>query len=312
MINLFTKWHLIFLFSTITAVLLIVLIFALAFKKKRRVIFWTIMVMFILGVCTHFFRLFFPPPGSAYPWNLRYISLMSICAVHVILFPFLFLSKNKYVRDYIFYGGLFSGLMAMIFTPQDVLDFPLNGLGLLEVIRYFVTHGLLIAPSLLMVASGYHKLNWRRTWAPGFFMVAVVFIILLNDILLVALGIHQNDWASFFDNTTQNTGMVFGPINPDDFYSRVMLWLVPDFLQKAPLDTVWGLSKGDTFYWPVLWAAIPSIIYVGLGAFLVSLLFDAKRFGRDFKVFWLTITFQRKKRREYIKRKPKKLSTIKL
>lgn len=307
--QIFSFEHWAFLVTTLAGVAIVCIIVGIFFRKNKRVTWWTVMTILFLGLLFHFLRIVFPPPGAPYPYNIRYITLMSISASHTVLFPIFFLSKNKYLKDYMVYGGIFSGLCAIIFAPADILNQTLTGLGLVEVWRFFIAHGFLFAAPIIMLIGEHHKLNWRRAWTTGFILLGILCIILINDILLIATGIHQDDLAGLFDPRFRNTGMVYGPQTEDDIWSKVMVALTPDFLKTAPFDTSFGIMKGDKFLLPVLWAIPSALIFMSGGSILLGMIFDAKRFGRDMKVFWYTITFQKSKRIKYSK-ETKKLSTI--
>ena len=71
-----------------------------------------------LGLIAHFTKVYYPPYSTDEARMLRDSWFVNICAGNIALFPFMFWSKNEKIKDYMFYIGVISGLIAL-FYPQE-------------------------------------------------------------------------------------------------------------------------------------------------------------------------------------------------
>lgn len=120
-----------------------------SYKAKYMFLFYLASFNFVL----HFAKLFFSPYNiEFFMFNdlraLRVVSMENICAVNTLVMPFILVSKNKYLKDYLFYIGTLGGLLALLvpvspYTTREVLSF--------DMFRYFVCHLSLVICPLFMV-----------------------------------------------------------------------------------------------------------------------------------------------------------------
>ena len=68
------------------------------------------------------------------------MSLSNLCAVNVVLYPFIIKINNKWLNYYFQFIGIISGIVAIIY-PYELVNF--NAFNI-ESIRYFVTHFILL------------------------------------------------------------------------------------------------------------------------------------------------------------------------
>ncbi len=117
--------------------------------------------LLLFGLLLHFLKAYIPPYSVDEARLLRDAWFVNICGANIALFPFFFLSKNKYVKDYMFYIGVISGLIAL-FYPQE----PIAKLDQLaefwDIVRFYFHHWMLLTVPLLMVLLGHHQLSWKR------------------------------------------------------------------------------------------------------------------------------------------------------
>ncbi|MDE7305962.1 MAG: hypothetical protein K2N33_01090, partial [Clostridia bacterium] len=116
-------------------------------RKSKKVQYWTLFGLLAFNFALHFLKLAFPVyRGRPFPAVLSKCTFENICAVSTLIFPFLFLSKSKAGKDYMFYLGLISGIGAT-FAPM-----PIQGLAFyeLETIRFYICHGGIWTVPLLM------------------------------------------------------------------------------------------------------------------------------------------------------------------
>ena len=178
-----------------------------------------------------------------------------------------------------FYIGVLSGLLATI-MPFDAYNYkPWE----FEAIRFFVAHAILMTAPMLMVLCGHHRLDWRRTWKAPLVLACVMFVIFINDIMLVATGIVPDATVEeVIHGQVRNGAMVYGPAEELESFKHIFLVFTPDIFLTVPF----GPDKGAPFYWPVLWVLVPGFIYITTICFFISLIFDFRRFKNDMRTIF--------------------------
>lgn len=256
------------LFYYIYLVLCVGLFFGLYFalrKKSKKVQYWVLFGFLAFNFVLHFLKLAFPVyVEKGFPGVLRKSSFENICAVSTLIFPFIFLSKSKAGKDYMFYLGTVSGILGCV-APM-----PAMGLNFydLETIRYYICHaGIWIVP-LLMVIFGLHELNYRRIWKTMVIYFAVLCVIIVNEVILIRLGwVDTETMKDFLDANERDMGYAIGL--PDSFrkIGDIVLWMTP----KSWRDP----------YIPILWELFPILIYGGAAWLAMSMYWEHDRFKAD-------------------------------
>ena len=85
---------------------------------KKKVALLALVLAF--GLLLHFLKVYIPPYSVDEARMLRDAWFVNICGANIALFPFFYFCKNRYVKDYMFYIGMLSGLIAL-FYPQEPL-----------------------------------------------------------------------------------------------------------------------------------------------------------------------------------------------
>ena len=99
--------------------------------------------LLVFGLLLHFLKAYIPPYSVDEARLLRDAWFVNICGANIALFPFFFFSKNKYVKDYMFYIGVLSGLIAL-FYPQEPLA-KTDQLGeFWDIVRFYFHHWMLL------------------------------------------------------------------------------------------------------------------------------------------------------------------------
>lgn len=94
----------------------------LYYLLRNRSVFTQKAVLFSLlavGLLLHFLKVYIPPYSVDEARMLRDSWFVNICGANIALFPFMFFSKKDSVKDYMFYIGVLSGLIAL-FYPQEI------------------------------------------------------------------------------------------------------------------------------------------------------------------------------------------------
>ena len=231
-----------------------------------------------LGLIAHFTKVYYPPYSTDEARMLRDSWFVNICAGNIALFPFMFWSKNEKIKDYMFYIGVISGLIAL-FYPQEPMAKLDQAAEQLDIIRFYYHHWMVLAVPLLMVMLGLHTLDYKRIWVAPTGLLLLMLFIILNQLFMSELGfIPLRDRGNFFGIDYKNTSYIWGP-GVNDAIGNVFAIFTPKFFKTVPVGEFAGQEK----YWPWFWIIVPCYVMVTPLAFGLSMIFDHKRFGADMK-----------------------------
>ena len=289
-IQMFNFWY--FFWIVLSAGAIVGLYFGLR-KTKERTQKIVIFSLLIFGLLLHFLKVFFPPYSTDESRMLRDSWFVNICAANIALFPFIYLIKNKYLKEYMFYVGVLSGLIAL-FYPQEPLA-KSDQLGeFWDVLRFYYHHWMLIACPLLMVLFKHHTLSWKRVFCAPVGILLLMLFIILNQFFQSELGfiplrgavgfdhvLHDDYWSAFYDVNWKNTSYIYGPDLPDAI-GQFFSYLCPNFMKTVPV----GPYKGQHKYWPWFWMICPVFVLVTPLAFGLCMIFDHENFKKDVKAFY--------------------------
>lgn len=231
-----------------------------------------ISALLFFSLTIHFLKLLFPPYKDD-PFAIRKITPENICALSTLIFPFVFLSSNKTLKDYMFYMGLISGTLACFF--------PLEAIGknafIFDTIRFYVCHIIITLAPFLMVYTGLHKLDYHRIYKVPISFAIVFCIIMINEVILTHIGLVEYDPEKGY----RNFSMIFGA---NEYIigtplEDVATFFTPDYFLEIPF----GPRAGERQYWPIIWAIFPMFIYVGGLSLLISLPWEKKHIKEDLK-----------------------------
>ena len=251
----------------------------LYFALRNRSLFTQKAVLFGLlafGLLAHFTKVYYPPYSVDEARMLRDSWFVNICGANIALFPFFFWSKNDKVKDYMFYIGVLSGLIAL-FYPQEPIAKVDQSAEQIDIIRFYYHHWMVMAVPLLMVLLGHHKLSYRRLLSAPTGLLLLMLFIMLNQIFQSELGyIPLRDRGDFFGIGYKNTSYIWGPGENDAIGSFLALFTPPIF-KTVPV----GEFAGQIKYWPWFWLIVPVYLIVTPLSFLLSLPFDHKALAAD-------------------------------
>lgn len=261
--------------------LIIVFVFAMVYLSRtvsQRTVFWIITIMLFANFALHFLKQFLPSYLADFPYSLRKSTVENICAVSVVVFPFLFLYGGKYSKDYMYYLGVISGALACL-LPSDAMGRELDNFdAIAELTRYYLCHVPLVVAPLMMVASGMHKLDYHRIWKQPFILYFVLSVIFFNELALKLCGLVPCTWEEFFSRGFRNAAFVFGPPPFVDyvFGSLYRVFIPPFFMFEI---------DSNLYFIPILWLVIPYYIFGSAVYLLISLPFESRHIKIDFLSF---------------------------
>ena len=274
-IAMFNGWY--FFWLILSAGALVGLYFALrnaSVKVQKGVLFG----LLAFGLLLHFLKVYIPPYSVDEARMLRDSWFVNICGANIALFPFFFWSKNDKVKDYMFYIGVLSGLIAL-FYPQEPIAKADQMAEQLDIVRFYYHHWMVMAVPLLMVLLGHHKLSYKRILAAPTGLLLLMLFIILNQIFQSELGfIPLRDQGDFFGIGYKNTSYIWGP-GTNDAIGDFLALFTPDFFKTVPV----GEFAGQTKYWPWFWMIVPVYVLVTPLSFGLSMIFDHKGLSSDLK-----------------------------
>ena len=210
---------------------------------------------------------------------LRDSWFINICAANIALFPFMFFSKKDSAKDYMFYLGVISGLLALVY-PQEPMAKVDQLAEQLDIVRFYYHHWMVMAVPLLMVMLGLHKISYKRILAAPVGLLLLMLFIMLNQVFQAELGyIPLRNQTSFLGIGYKNTSYIWGP-GTNDAIGNFLATFTPRIFRTVPVGQFAGAEK----YWPWFWIVVPAFVLVTPLAFLLSIAFDRKHFIQDVTV----------------------------
>lgn len=243
-------------------------------KLQKTVLFALLVVGFLL----HFLKVYIPPYSIDEARMLRDSWFVNICAANIALFPFMFFSKNDKIKDYMFYIGVLSGLIAL-FYPQEPMAKVDQLAEQLDIVRFYFHHWMVMAVPLLSVLFKHHKLSYKRVFSAPVGLLLLMLFIMLNQLFQAELGfvpLHSEN--NFLGIGYKNTSYIWGP-GVNDAIGSFFAIFTPEIFKTVPV----GQYAGQEKYWPWFWIIVPVFLLVTPLSFLLCMIFDGKNFVSDVK-----------------------------
>ena len=262
-----------YIFFIVLAIGLVVGLYFLFRNKSLKSKKILIASLLIFNLLLHWLRLLFPPYAGNPSMILENAWFINICAVSVLTFPFLFFSKSDTAKDWMFYIGVISGFLSLVYPTEALGD----SIATFDVWRFYICHMIIIIAPLLMILLKVHKLNYRNVWKMPFCMMAVMLFIICNQVLQSELGIIGMRGDDIFEEGCgyRNTSLIWGPT---DDISAIFTWLTPDFMKIIPA----GEFAGQPKYWPFFYLLPGCFVYFWILPLLLCLPWEFKHIKSDF------------------------------
>ena len=234
--------------------------------------------LLLVGFALHFLKVYIPPYSVDQARLLRDSWFVNICAANIGLFPIMFWSKNDKIKDYMFYIGMLSGLIAL-FYPQEPIAKVNQYAEQLDIVRFYYHHWMVMAVPLLMVLLGHHKLSYKRVLCAPTGLLLLMLFIMLNQLFQSELGfIPLRDRSDFFGIGYKNTSYIWGP-GANDAIGNFFSLFTPEFFKTVPVGEFAGQAK----YWPWFWIVVPVYVLVTPLSLCLAMIFDRSALWTDMK-----------------------------
>ncbi len=252
-------------------------------EKTQKIVLGAIL---FFNLALHFLKLTFPPYSTNPDIAMREVWFVNVCATSVLFFPFIFISKSKTAKDYMVFLGIISGFLALLYPTEAIGKSVLT----LDLWRFYICHGILIAVPMLTVLLGVHKLDVKRIWKMPLCVSAMLLFIICNQVLQSELGIIPLRNDDMFNVNFRNPSLIWGPT---DSVAVLFSWLTPSFMKTIPF----GAYAGQEKFWPFFWMLPGVIVYFILIPLALCFIFDFKNTKNTFAAFFKRFNFKRKDQR---------------
>ncbi len=274
-IQMFNGWYFLMLFICIGLVIGLYFILKNRTQKTQKIVLFSLL---LFGLILHFLKFLIPPYSTDIDRLYRDSWFINICGANIFLFPFFFLSKNEKAKDYMFYIGVLSGLISILY-PMEPMAKVNQAAEWLDIVRFYYHHTMLWAVPLLMVVFKLHTINYRRILYVPTYLLAVMLFIMVNQVLQSELGFIPLRGDDIFNINYKNTSMIWGPSGPIGDFLAIFC---PRFFKYIPVGDYAGQAK----FWPWFWLIFPCYILITPICFLISLILDYKRFKNDMIIIY--------------------------
>lgn len=264
---MFTYGSPLYLISVASVPAVAALLWYLFKKKNKKTQQILILAIMLANIIQHLFKSVIYPQYAGQGFT-AISSAYNMCALLILTSPIAFFSKNRHLKNFIYYVGSIAGFAAIIIPAWYIGD-PVKSLGW-DYFRYYVCHLGLFLSSILPLLFRHHKAQRKEFWKVGLCFLLALCVILLNDVIFAAMGLYpQVDINHFYDSMAAiNPFGMMGPPAMAQWVLNIVRPFTPSvFLGNNPAGA----------YVPILWYAIPLYLGVSLISFVIFSIIDRKK-----------------------------------
>lgn len=252
----------------LSILILVIFIIAMHFvfvKRSHKTKHIVIIVMLFIAFALHFLKPLYNSPSlydgtyTLKKYFVYQISLESICAVSVVLFPFLYLFGCRFWKNGYIILGIFSGGILFLFPTEARffhLEYERDGIyGILNMLRFYIQHAIIITAPILTLSYGMYQMKWKEVWQPGIYLLIVLAIICLNQVILNR--IYPEEYLLIDPNTKEALKNQFQWEMPAEF--GFMKFLMPEVIFKP-----------NGHWIPIFYAIIPVMLLMSFIAAMIT------------------------------------------
>ena len=171
------------------------------------------------------------------------------------------------------YLGIISGFLALLY-PTEALG---KSVLTLDLWRFYICHGIIIAVPILTVLLKLHTLDVKRIWKIPLCVCAMLLFIICNQVLQSELGIISLRNSDMLNVNFRNPSLIWGPT---DDVAIIFSWLTPSFMKTIPF----GAFAGQTKYWPFFWMVPGVIVYFIVIPLILCFIFERNSKKKEEKI----------------------------
>ena len=290
-VQFFNFWYFFFIIATAVSVFVLDGVCA---KKGRVYTDRLVMTLVWINFGLHLFKQFFPGYREKWPDGFADSLCPNFCAALILFSPFILHWGRPSWKDYMYYMGVISGIVAIL-LPSGLMrydDFP-NGITsfdyVLEVVRYYFCHAVIILAGYLMVAHGSHKLEFSRIKYLPFTLLFICILVGAHSIIwgpIFKLKDFPHDWLGedgvlnnlSIHNQIANQSMIFGPQPSVDGIIRPIAKFFIPYLMVYNYD-------GKIYFTPILWVEPFFLILIATVGSAMTYPFDKLGVKSSFEAF---------------------------
>lgn len=243
-----------FFYPTVIVAFTAVLYLALRNRGEHTKI-CAVLFLMLLNLAQHLLKRYIYPQYRDH-FDIRVSTAYNLCALLILAAPFVFVGKNKLVKDFLVLFGTNGGVVTMLF-PYWYIDQPLWQW---DVFRFYLCHGFLFASSLLIALLNLRRPDPRNAFRLPLIFFGALILISFNDIVLFVLRGAEGDL--FATLSSYNPCWLYRPAPQFERILPLIRLLSPDLF-------LGDFATGKPFV-PLLWYFVPMYLLIALLSFLIG------------------------------------------
>ncbi len=248
-------------------ILAVVLLYFIFRNKSVRVKKAVVFAVALFNTLQHLLKPYIYPQYFGESFGAR-STAYNMCALLILISPIVLAVGSELWQNFMFYVGSIAGYSSILVTYW--LASPIE-----EQVRFVICHGLLFISSFLPFLFGIYRVNYRKFWRLPFVFFGCLMILIVNNIVTFTLKIAGDTGNMTLFDFLYRENPCWSMHSPDGY--PFVLDLVKPFTPDLFLAAEGGV---DT---PIMWYAVPMFILISAVGFLLGIILDAKRFGKDMK-----------------------------